>query len=68
LSTQADVVTLLGEPSHRVGELWMYERPHKHLYAKIEFDADGRVVDTDWIDGAEGVWEDAEDVPAHPGD
>jgi hypothetical protein len=68
LSTEADVVSLLGEPSHRLGELWMYERPEKHLFAKIEFDADGRVVDKDWIDGAEGVWEDVDDPGVDPRD
>ena len=62
-STQADVVALIGEPSHRLGDLWMYERPEKHLFAKIEFDESGHVVARDWIDGAEGVWEDSEDTP-----
>lgn len=65
-STQADVIALIGEPSHKVGDLWMYERPGKHLFAKIEFDENGNVVEKDWIDGVTGEWEDSDDTPTDP--
>ena len=61
-STQADVIALIGEPSHQLGDLWMYERPEKHLFAKIEFDENGQVVEKEWIDGVQGVWEDSDDT------
>ena len=62
-STQVDVIALIGEPSHQLGDLWMYERPEKHLFAKIEFDENGNVVEKDWIDGVKGEWEDSNDTP-----
>ena len=65
-STQGDVIALIGEPSHQLGDLWMYERPEKHLFAKIEFDENGNVVEKDWIDGVKGEWEDSDETPTDP--
>lgn len=63
VTTRAEVVSLLGEPDHRMGDdWWMYRRPEEHLHAIVEFDENGHVSRKQWID-AEGneVWEDSTD-------
>jgi len=65
-STPADVVELLGEPDHRLGEsgqdvgesIWVYWHPEDHLFARIEFDG-GTVVQKEWIDAPGARWEDS---------
>ncbi len=66
VSTRGDVVELLGEPDHRLGDggqdtgesIWIYSRHDKHLFARIEFD--GRTVSRkEWIDASGARWEDS---------
>jgi len=66
LSTQAEVVQVLGEPSHVLGTRWMYERPDKHLFALIDFDGAGRVTQKQWVDAPAAVWEDSHETGAAP--
>ena len=63
VSTEADVVALLGEPDHRLPGLWIYQKPEEHLYWKIEFDDQGRVARKERIDGLSHTWEDTGDGP-----
>jgi len=61
VTSRAEVVELLGEPDHRVGDdWWMYRRPEEHLHAIIEFDESGQVTRKQWIDpSGDQVWEDS---------
>lgn len=63
--TRDDVEALLGEPDHRLGDRFMYERPDKHLHVFVEFDEQGRVARTQWIDGLGEAWRDTDDAKAH---
>jgi len=56
-----DVEAILGEPDQRFDDRFMYERPDKHLHVFIEFDANGRVTRTQWIDGLGETWQDTND-------
>ena len=60
-STQADVREALGEPDQVLADLWLYERPDKHLVVKLEFDDQGRLQRKEWIDAAGETWEDSSD-------
>lgn len=59
--TEADVNGILGEPSYRLNDIWIYERPSDHLVVKVEFDESGRVQRKEWVDGKTGQWEDTND-------
>ena len=61
---QAEVERIIGEPDHRLGELWRYDRPQKHLTVLIDFDRNGQVTRKQWIDAMSGVWEDSNESPA----
>ena len=56
---QAEVERIIGEPDHRLGELWRYDRPQKHLTVLIDCDRNGQVTRTQGIDAMTGVWEDS---------
>ena len=62
-STEADVRTLLGEPTNKLPGLWMFERPDRHLTAMVDFDEAGRVSRVQWIDALGEKWDDS-DEPA----
>ncbi len=64
VSTRADVRELLGEPDSQLGDLWLFNRPNKHLLVQVEFDDDGRVTRRQWIDARVEVWEDSQDPGA----
>ncbi len=57
-STQTEVSALLGEPTNRLGEQWIYERPKQHLFVFVDFDDQGRVSRKQWIDAPSGTWDD----------
>lgn len=57
-STQTEVSALLGEPTNRLGEQWIYERPKQHLFVFVDFDGQGRVSRKQWIDAPSGTWDD----------
>lgn len=57
-STQTEVSMLLGEPTNRLGEQWIYERPRQHLFVFVDFDDQGRVSRKQWIDAPSGTWDD----------
>src|SRR3990172_2325483 len=57
-----DVEAILGEPDHRLDDRFMYERPDKHLHVFVEFDANGRVTRTQWIDGLGETWRNTDDA------
>ena len=59
--TQADVTDLLGEPTYRLSDIWIYERPSEHLVVKVEFDESGTVQRKEWADGKTGQWDDTND-------
>lgn len=59
-STQSEVSALIGEPTNRLGERWLYERPQQHLFVFVDFDDQGRVVRKQWIDATTGQWEDTQ--------
>lgn len=59
--TQTDVSGILGEPTYRLDNIWIYERPSDHLIVKVEFDESGRVQRKEWVDGKTGQWEDTND-------
>ena len=61
-STQADVLTMLGDPEEEFEGHWLYERPNKHLIVLIEFDEDGLVSRKQWIDAEDKFWDDSEEV------
>ncbi len=60
-STMDDVEAALGEPTSKLSELWIYERPDQHLIVKIEFDKSNRVTRTQWIDALGETWHDTSD-------
>jgi len=65
VSTQTEVVELIGEPTNRIGSQWLYDRTDRHLNALVDFDPSGRVTRTQWIDAESGEWQDSErPVPA----
>lgn len=57
-STQGEVSSSLGEPTSRLGQQWIYERPQQHLYVFIDFDDQGRVTRKQWVDAPSGKWDD----------
>jgi len=58
-STEAEVAAALGQPSAKVGDQWMYDRPDQHLMAVIQFDEQGRMIRKQWIDAGGETWEDS---------
>lgn len=56
-----EVQKLIGDPSQKLDNQWLYERPDKHLTALVDFNRDGRVVRKQWIDAMNNVWEDSEE-------
>lgn len=58
-TSQAEVVDLFGEPTQKMGNQWMYERPKEHRFVFIDFDDSGRVVRKQWIDAKDAAWEDS---------
>ncbi len=63
VDTQFDVDRIIGEPNNKLDNEWLYERVDKHLVVKIEFGDGGVVTRKEWIDAAEGVWDDSEQAP-----
>ena len=61
--TQADVEALIGPPSNKLGDMWLYERPDQHVTVMIDFDKSGRVTRKQWVGGLEGTWHDTKEVP-----
>jgi hypothetical protein len=61
-SSHAEVVELIGEPDNKLGEMWLYERPDKHLTVMIDFDQNGKVERKQWIDGLGESWHDTKDT------
>lgn len=61
-SSHAEVVELIGEPNNKLGEMWLYERPDKHLTVMIDFDQNGKVERKQWIDGLGESWHDSKDT------
>src|SRR5262245_5030407 len=59
--TQADVETILGPPSNKLGDMWLYERPDQHVSVMIDFDKGGRVSRKQWVGGVEGSWHDTKE-------
>lgn len=59
--TQSDVRDALGEPDHVLADIWLYERPEKHLVVKLEFGEDGQLERKEWIDATNDTWEDTKD-------
>jgi hypothetical protein len=64
LSTESDVAQIIGHPSNKLGERWMYDRPDRHLHVFVDFDESGRVERKQWIDAAGETWEDSADTDA----
>ncbi|MFQ5461653.1 MAG: hypothetical protein ACE5E5_03400 [Phycisphaerae bacterium] len=60
-SSQEDVTRLIGDPSARLGNKWMYDRPAKHLQVFIDFDESGRCCRKQWIDSLNNIWEDSDE-------
>jgi len=60
-SSESEVEAAIGEPSSRLGSLWHYERPDKHLNVMIEFDNDGKIARKQWVDAMAPVWDDSSD-------
>lgn len=63
-STQARVQELLGNPDSRWDELWLYQRPDRHLVVQVDFDETGRVARKQWIDALGDTWDDSAEPPA----
>jgi len=61
-SSHAEVAELIGEPDNKLGDMWLYERPDKHLTVMIDFDKSGRVERKQWIDGLGESWHDTKDA------
>lgn len=59
--TQADVENLIGEPSSRAGNQWIYDRFDKSLNVVVTFDQAGMVARKQWVDP--GRWDDSAGVP-----
>ena len=57
-STPTEVTALIGEPSHKLGDTWYYERPDKHLTVIIDFDKAGSVSRKQWVDAMSATWDD----------
>jgi hypothetical protein len=57
-STQADVEALIGEPTSKFSDMWIYQRPDDHLTVMIDFDPKGQVTRKQWVDGVQGAWDD----------
>ena len=60
-SSQSEVSDLIGEPSNKLGDTWLYERPDKHLTVMIDFDKGGKVERKQWIGGLGETWEDTKE-------
>ena len=65
-STQREVSALIGEPTNRLGERWLYERPQQHLFVFVDFDDQGRVLRKQWVDATTGQWEDTQPSGSSP--
>ena len=61
-SSHVEVVELIGEPNNKLGDMWLYERPDKHLTVMIDFDKSGKVERKQWIDGLGESWHDTKDA------
>jgi len=61
--TQTDVEALIGPPSNKLGDMWLYERPDQHVTVMIDFGPDGRVTRKQWVGGLEGAWHDTKEAP-----
>ncbi len=61
-SPHVEVAALIGEPDNKLGEMWLYERPDKHLTVMIDFDKNGKVERKQWIDGLGESWHDTKDA------
>lgn len=59
--TADDVAAILGEPDSKLADMWIYQRPDRHLNVIIEFDAKGRVARTQWVDALGETWEDSDE-------
>lgn len=66
-STPSEVAALLGEPTNRLGQQWMYERPKQHLFVFVDFDDSGRVSRKQWVDATTGSWDDTKNGGDSPG-
>ncbi len=60
-STLDEVELVLGEPTNKLDDRWIYERPNKHLIVIVEFDKTHRVTRTQWIDALGESWHDTKD-------
>jgi len=58
---QADVEAILGEPDQKMADTWIYQRPDKHLVVMVEFDEQGKVSRTQWVDAMGETWHDTSD-------
>ena len=58
VSTEADVKAALGEPTYKLNNMWIFERPDEHRFVKVEFEG-GKVSRLEWIDGEQ--WKDTND-------
>ena len=58
-----DVAGCIGEPTDRLGDQWIYQRPSQHLYVIIDFDEQGTVTRKQWVSGGAHVWEDTGETP-----
>lgn len=61
VTNEQEVVKLIGEPDSKLQEYWVYQRPEKHLTAFVEFDDQGKVARTQWVDAMDPAWEDSKD-------
>lgn len=59
-SDQREVEAVIGEPDEKLGALWYWERPDKHVTAMIDFDERGLISRKRWNDGRTGAMEDTE--------
>jgi hypothetical protein len=62
-TTEAEVVSLIGEPDSKMHNHWVYQRPDRHLVVLVEFNEKGRVSRTQWVDAGAEIWEDTADRP-----
>jgi hypothetical protein len=61
-STEDDVRSALGEPTTILGNQWHYARDDQHLNCFIDFDDQGRVTRTQWIDAMTNTWHDTSET------
>jgi len=51
-----DVRHMLGRPNADFGDVWMYDDTDGYKTAQVFFDADGRVLNKEWMDARSGEW------------